>query len=531
MGEGSTLSPESVKVPSLISEDILSETAAAAIWRRCLHDTDSAAMASSGQLGTAGQHCIHIDNLGAIRLIRIDRHDLVRTLKLRYRDLVAIDPTLPLDVASVVFIRTRAIAVNLDVGGAIRVIICENQCFVLSLPKFTDPSITSIPTVDHPFVQRLVQCLSGDRSRSLSRSRPQSSKEYNTILGSGNSDADNGMFDADMPYELRALEVTLSAAIGILACDVAAVEEASTPAIDAMLDRVERSTLEKVSKVKNSIDRLQSKVSRLHEELRDLLEDDGDMADLYLSRRARYLGLAPLPNPAEGGMEEDKSSMTLGRNHQGLPAHYADLLDDADERRQRLHASGRRRRVPSVENSVSSAEEMEGNIGVPSFSSSEADAAIDAAEEASMRESRTESSDDKASPSMQTSPGIDPHDIEEAEDLLETMFVRTDFLLHRLRIVDERVDDTEDFLELDLDQRRNELVGLNLLVATVAMAFGFTAAIAGIFGMNLLNSELIPVVWVLPVVLVISIGGSTALAFFVFLYVRSRKLMFIPTAL
>lgn len=126
---------------------------------------------------------------------------------------------------------------------------------------------------------------------------------------------------------------------------------------------------------------------------------------------------------------------------------------------------------------------------------------------------------------------IRPHDIEEAEDMLEAFFERADMLLRRLSILDERVDDTEDLLELDLDQRRNELVGLNLLVASVAMSFGFSAAVAGFFGMNLANAQLAGIYWVLALVLALTISVSVLLLILVLWWVRKRKLMFIPTSL
>lgn len=111
------------------------------------------------------------------------------------------------------------------------------------------------------------------------------------------------------------------------------------------------------------------------------------------------------------------------------------------------------------------------------------------------------------------------------------MFVYFDHLLHRLIIIDEHIDDSEDLLELELDQRRNEIVALNLMVASVATAFGFSAVIAGYFGMNLYNSNLSSVPWVLAVVIIGSIALSVLSLVVVVWYVRRRKLLFIPTQL
>jgi len=148
-----------------------------------------------------------------------------------------------------------------------------------------------------------------------------------------------------------------------------------------------------------------------------------------------------------------------------------------------------------------------------------------------IRHRRAGSGQDFLRTSGQSNQQIDPHEIEEAEDLLETVFVDLDLLSRRLLSIDDKIEDAEELLELDLDSRRNELVGLNLIVATVAMAFGFAAVIAGVFGMNLVNSDLVNEVWVLPVVLVVTLVFSVGLVVGVFIYVKHRKLMFIPTTL
>ena len=71
---------------------------------------------------------------------------LVHRWKLRYRDLVVVDPTLPLPMPSVLLVRGRAIVVHLDAGGAVRAIVAENQVLVLSLPKVCAVCSILLPT-------------------------------------------------------------------------------------------------------------------------------------------------------------------------------------------------------------------------------------------------------------------------------------------------------------------------------------------------------------------------------------------------
>jgi hypothetical protein len=126
---------------------------------------------------------------------------------------------------------------------------------------------------------------------------------------------------------------------------------------------------------------------------------------------------------------------------------------------------------------------------------------------------------------------VSPHDIEEAEDLLENAYVRADLLLRRVALLDERVEDTEGLLALDLDKRRNEIVTLNVVVSAVAAALGLTAALGGIFGMNLFNIELEDDPWALWGVIIAMIVLSAALFLAIMWYMWRKKLLFVPTTL
>lgn len=466
---------------------------------------------------------IHIDAHGSAKHIRFTRHSMVEILQLRYRDLVVVDPTLPVPVASVIFIRPKALVVNLDVGGSFRMIICENQCFILGLPGMTDTAITTLPTLDHPFVVSLSECL-----------RRASQNVFEDAIG--------------MPYELIVLETALNAAVGILTRDIEDFETKAIDQIEAMLKRVDRDTLEGIRKVKNHVDWLQSKVSKLQQEINEILEDDYDMMDMYLGRRSLNSGASPLRQPKQddfGDTEcvvnedtpyhsEDEDSKQPGKIEGGRKKPRAlkgmMMLGPRVPRRSRKAANRRNRKriyfdVDSLFKQRRRSIRKMREAKASEANSPSLDAALTDAEEEMMHEE--ESSPTKG----RNHERVDPHEIEEAEDLLESNFVNLDLLLRRLVGLDEKIDDAEDFLELDLDQRRNELVALNLLVASVAMSLGFAAVIAGIFGMNLVNSDLVDEAWVLPVVLVVTFALSALILLAVIWYVRRRKLMFIPNSI
>lgn len=97
----------------------------------------------------------------------------------------------------------------------------------------------------------------------------------------------------------------------------------------------------------------------------------------------------------------------------------------------------------------------------------------------------------------------------------------------RLDQLGERIDDTEDLVNIDLDNRRNQIVAIDLVVTSVTLMFTFVTSVSGIFGMNLRNSwEERHDAFVSVTVGAFLLGAAIFLAFM--MYVRVKRLMFIP---
>lgn len=75
--------------------------------------------------------------------------------------------------------------------------------------------------------------------------------------------------------------------------------------------------------------------------------------------------------------------------------------------------------------------------------------------------------------------------IEEVEMLLEAYFMRIDNTYNKLQALGEYVDDTEDFINIELDNHRNQLIRIDLLLTTLTSSVAFVTAITGLFAMNL----------------------------------------------
>ena len=118
-------------------------------------------------------------------------------------------------------------------------------------------------------------------------------------------------------------------------------------------------------------------------------------------------------------------------------------------------------------------------------------------------------------------PVDDDSDVVEAENLLEAYFMQIDTIAKLLHVLDEHVDDTEDYINIELDFKRNELIQLELLLTTGTFSLAIYSVVAGIFGMNLsLPNTSFSVV-------ILSTLGACLLAFLIVLYYCwKRRLLF-----
>ncbi|KAG8054618.1 hypothetical protein GUJ93_ZPchr0001g31048 [Zizania palustris] len=92
--------------------------------------------------------------------------------------------------------------------------------------------------------------------------------------------------------------------------------------------------------------------------------------------------------------------------------------------------------------------------------------------------------DDEAESGHESSTYVKP-DIDELEMLLEAYFVQIDGTLNTLYHIREYADDTEDYINIMLDEKQNQLLqmGVMLMAATVVVTAGIV--VVSLFGMNI----------------------------------------------
>ncbi|KAL6840122.1 hypothetical protein ACP4OV_029932 [Aristida adscensionis] len=76
-------------------------------------------------------------------------------------------------------------------------------------------------------------------------------------------------------------------------------------------------------------------------------------------------------------------------------------------------------------------------------------------------------------------------DIEELEMLLEAFFVQFDGTLNKLYNLREYVDDTEDYINIMLDEKQNQLLQMGVMLTTATVVITAGIVVVSLFGMNI----------------------------------------------
>eukprot|EP00850_Spirogloea_muscicola_P007824 SM000040S14836 [mRNA] locus=s40:613736:617601:- [translate_table: standard] len=377
---------------------------------------------------------------GGAVVLDADKYAIMHRVGIHARDLRLLDPLLP--NPSSILGRERAMVLNLEHIKAI--ITADEDVRVGSAqPEVATLSLQVLlrnPTDDNviPFIEELRRRLPVRQAGKygLAYTPDGSEEEEAPVKGSpwnGGHAADE---DADMPpFEFRALEVVLEAVCSFLDARTTELENAAYPALDELTSKISSLNLERVRKLKTIMTRLTGRVQKVREELEQLLDDDDDMRDMFLTRKL----LVPGSPGASVGVNWAPPSPTIGsRVSRGGASRASTIstLSDVDD------------------------------------------------------------------------------DVEELEMLLESYFVQVDSTLNKLSTLREYIDDTEDYINIQLE----------LILNTATMVVGIFTAVTGIFGMNIpydWNDDPSAFAWVI----IISTAGCLASFFSLVGYARYRRLI------
>ncbi|KAK9909360.1 hypothetical protein WJX75_001012 [Coccomyxa subellipsoidea] len=454
-----------------------------------------------------------LDSHGKISQRRVDKHELCLRLSLPVRDLRILDPAVMTSQSpSSIFIRDNAIIFNIE---SLRMLIQKDEVILLSSPVAGHPLTASkCPTPGDTFVQELATTLDP-----VEAAIAHHSSRVETFL----------------PYELRALEHGLATAVRSWEVETLALEKRTFPVIKSLLNKLSRHELGKMRGCKVAIRKMQGRLVIVRKALQDILDDDEDIAAMYLGRKAAAKDAAAARSDTGGDATRNAS-----QDDELLVAEALSVQDEEPE--QRNGRGGQQPRVAvAADRTVSAPPPSSGTqatelSSAPSAPASQFPAREQADQKRSGRALWAQLSNMRlAQKLINALQDEDFSDISACENLLESYFAQAcpycpvDFLINRLDSLEEHMRSAEDQLALELDHRRNELVALDLFLTAVATVFAFISMVGGLFGMN----SPLPI-WfqqsmaAFPLTcLVTCVIGLLSFIGFV-IYARWKRLLFIP---
>uniref|UniRef100_A0A3Q7H004 DUF1995 domain-containing protein n=1 Tax=Solanum lycopersicum TaxID=4081 RepID=A0A3Q7H004_SOLLC len=351
---------------------------------------------------------IRVDTSGNSQVIEVDKFTMMRRCDLPARDLRLLDPLFV--YPSTILGREKAIVVNLE---QIRCIITADEVLLLnSLDSYVLQYVVELQ-------RRLQAAGAGEVWQSEGElSRRRGGRNIENMFGNPSPDY--------LPFEFRALEVALEAACTFLDSQAAELEIEAYPLLDELTSKISTLNLERVRRLKSRLVALTRRVQKVRDEIEQLMDDDGDMAEMYLTEKKRRMELSCYGDQSLLGYRSTDGALSLS-------APVSPVSSPPESRRLEKSLSIARSRHESMRSSES---------------------------------------------------GTETQSIEELEMLLEAYFVVIDSTLNKLTSLKEYIDDTEDFINIQLDNVRNQLIQFELLLTTATFVVAIFGVVAGIFGMN-----------------------------------------------
>lgn len=417
--------------------------------------------------GTGVRAWLLLDTTGQAQVVEAGKHAIMRRTGLPARDLRILDPLL--SYPSTVLGRERAIVINLEHIKAI--ITCQEVLLLNS----KDPSVT-------PFVEELqrrllrlhhatksheggVHATNTDWTNLYDLGEPQSRvvspqnfsgdfSQFQDQDEGAKADGRPGLENQDglkvLPFEFIALEACLEAACSCLENEARTLEQEAHPALDKLTSKISTLNLERVRQIKSRLVAITGRVQKVRDELEHLLDDDEDMAEMYLT---------------------DKMIQQHLENSSVSSIHERDGMDDGV-----LHAD--------MDDGIPDEISLEAN-GVSATYEGDLQN-IDNPQEHLFGTPHALGRDSHGTHTSTTHSAISKHlDVEELEMLLEAYFVQIDGTLNKLSTLREYVDDTEDYINIMLDDKQNHLLQMGVMLTTATLVVSAFVVVAGIFGMNI----------------------------------------------
>ncbi|KAM7257753.1 hypothetical protein ACFE04_013494 [Oxalis oulophora] len=249
---------------------------------------------------------IRVDSSGNSQVIEVDKFTMMRRCDLPARDLRLLDPLFV--YPSTILGREKAIVVNLE---QIRCIITADEVLLLnSLDSYVLQYVVELQ-------RRLITPPAGEVWHPDGADyNPRGTRMDSMFGGSQSPDY--------LPFEFRALEVALEAACTFLDSQAAELEIEAYPLLDELTSKISTLNLERVRRLKSRLVALTRRVQKVRDEIEQLMDDDGDMAEMYLTEKKSRM---------ESAMYGGEQSVVGFRSNdpQSFSAPLKEYIDDTED--------------------------------------------------------------------------------------------------------------------------------------------------------------------------------------------------------
>ncbi|XP_059445923.1 magnesium transporter MRS2-3-like [Corylus avellana] len=423
--------------------------------------------------GTDVRAWLLVDVTGQAQVIEAGKHAIMRRTGLPVRYLRILDPHL--SYPSTMLGRERAIVINLE---HIKAIITAQEVLLLN---FREPSVT-------PFVEELQRRLmrhynattaqgendDGSKGKSLYeveqlQSRACSSQTFSEEFSKfkdhqdespkvkGHVDVESQDRSKVLPFEFVALEACLEVACSCLESDARALEQEANLALDKLNAMISSLTLGRFGQIKSHLAEITGRVQKVRDEVERLLDDDEDMAKMYLTEKT--LVQKHLENACASCMNQTDDIVDEGS--------HSDIVDRMPAEISSLEANGC---STSYEGASTIRTAVDNNL-----------------------------------------------DVKELEMLLEPYFVQVNGTLKKLSTLREYVDDSKDYINLMMDDKQNQLLQMGVMLTTATLVLCCFTVVADVLGMHirieLFNDQMTGMknfLWI--------VGGGTAGMIFLYVF-------------
>ncbi|KAL6529305.1 Magnesium transporter MRS2-5 [Orobanche gracilis] len=326
---------------------------------------------------------ILIDPKGDSKIVELDKFTVMRRCSLPSRDLRLLDPLFI--NPSTILGREKAIVVSLE---QIRCIITADEVI-------------------------------------LKNSLDGSLQQYNSELCK-RLETSKDQYD-DLPFEFRALELALELTCMSLDAQVKELELEIYPVLDELASSISTLNLERVRRFKGHLLALTQRVQKVCDEIEHLMDDDGDMAEMYLTEKKEKMDNLTNSDSSDHINTASEAVKVFSKSAPVSP----------------VGSSGGIQKLPRAFSSMSSSKQ--GSL-------------------------------------LNSSGGQE--NIDQLEMLLEAYFVIIDNTLNKLLSLKEYIDDTEDLINIKLGNVQNQLIQFELLLTAATFVTTVFAVVTAVFGMN-----------------------------------------------